>query len=53
MSYYDPTRMVLWVLMPLLGLNAALWGLYTRLPLMACVWFAAFVMSIGLLRRST
>lgn len=39
----DPTRLLLWPLMPLLAANAATWKFYTGNGIMAAIWFVAFI----------
>ena len=47
----DQTRIILWLLYPLLALNGLLWTLYAHAPFMAALWFAMAITSLFYLRR--
>ena len=48
----DPSRLIAYVLWPLLALNGLLWILYAHAPFMASVWFLMGVGSLFYVRQS-
>jgi len=48
---YDPVRLLLYGLIPLLAINAATWMLYTHQPYVAAMWGFALIGALVSLRR--
>ena len=48
----DPSRLIAYVLWPLLALNGLLWILYAHAPFMASVWFLMGVASLFYVRQT-